>query len=100
MADWNSLLDALNTSVSQAFGREISYQGESGNLTALKGIFQPTHESEDASPGVYGALFVRLADLPAPPRRGDAVTVDGTVYKVFDIEADGGGGAVLRLRQA
>ncbi len=100
MADWNSLLDKLNTSVSRAFGREISYQGESGASTALKGIFQPTREGEDSSPGVYGALFIRLADLPEPPRRGHAVTVDGTVYKVFDIEADGGGGAILRLRQA
>ncbi len=100
MGSWDRLLDSLNEVAVGAFGREISYQGESGGMTALKGIFQPTHESEDASPGVYGALFVRLADLPEPPRRGDAVTVDGTVYKVFDIEADGGGGAVLRLRQA
>ena len=43
--------------------------------------------------------FVRAGDLPQPPERGDEVTVDGVIYKVFDIEADTTGAVVLRLRQ-
>ena len=66
----------------------------------MRGIFQRTNEPEDASPGVYAVLFVRLADLPAAPVRGDEVEIGGVQYKVFDIEADAEGAAVLRLRQA
>jgi hypothetical protein len=57
-------------------------------------------EAEDASPGVYAVLFVRLADLEAAPVRGDEVEIGGVRYKVFDIEADAEGAAVLKLRQA
>jgi hypothetical protein len=38
--------------------------------------------------------------LPAPPARGDEVEIEGVRYKVFDIEADAEGAAVLRLRRA
>jgi hypothetical protein len=48
---------------------------------------------------VYAVLFVRLADLVAAPVRGDEVEIGGTRYKVFDIETDAEGAAVLRLRQ-
>jgi hypothetical protein len=51
------------------------------------------------APGVYAVLFVKLADLPGNPQRGDAVEFDGMRYKLFDIEADASGAAVLRLRQ-
>jgi hypothetical protein len=44
-------------------------------------------------------VFLRLADLPKSPERGDGVSIDNLSYKVYDIEADGGGGALLRLRQ-
>lgn len=50
-------------------------------------------------PGVYAVLFVRLTDLPGEPQRGDEVEVDAVRYKVFEIEADTSGSAVLRLRK-
>ncbi len=84
----------------RVFGRDVIYLLETGGQAAIRAVFQPACETEDASPGVYAVLFVRLADLPAVPVRGDEVEINGARYKVFDIEADVEGAAVLRLRQA
>lgn len=84
----------------RAFGRDLVYLPETGGSVPVRGIFQRTAEPEDAAPGVYAVLFVRLADLPAAPVRGDEVEIEGVRYKVFDIEADAEGAAVLRLRKA
>jgi hypothetical protein len=99
MADFTSLLDGLNNAAVAAFGREVTYRPQTGTPAPIRAIFQPSHEAEDNSPGVYGVLFIRSADLARPAERGDEVIVGGTLYKVFDIEADVSGGAVLRLRQ-
>ncbi len=84
----------------RVFGREVLYLPEVGGQAAVQAVFQPAREAEDASPGVYAVLFVRLSDLPAAPVRGDEVEIEGVRYKVFDIEADAEGAAVLRLRKA
>ena len=91
---------AVDAACLRVFGREVIYLPEAGGEVSLRAVFQPTQEAEDASPGVYAVLFVRLADLPAAPVRGDGVEIGGVQYKVFDIEADAEGAAVLRLRQA
>lgn len=99
MADWCSLLGALNSTSLGIFGGEVSYRRSSGETIAIRAIVETTREMEEAAPGVYAVLFLRLKDLPQPPERGDVVSIDGRDYKVFDIEADGGGGALIRLRQ-
>ena len=99
MADFASLLNILNSAALTAFGREVRYSPQTSAPATIRAIFQPSHEAEENSPGVYGVLFIRLGDLPLPPARGDEVTIDSVGYKVFDIEADASGGAVLRLRQ-
>ncbi len=99
MADFASLLNTLNTAAITAFGREVTYRPQTGTSAPIRAIFQPSHEAEENSPGVYGVLFIRLADLALPPARGDEVTIDAATYKIFDIEADASGGSVLRLRQ-
>lgn len=83
----------------RVFGKEITYLPEAGGQATLRAVFQPARVAEDSSAGIYAVLFVRLADLAAAPGRGDEVEVGGTRYKVFDIEADTEGAAVLRLRQ-
>jgi hypothetical protein len=83
----------------RAFGRDVIYTPEAGGQATVRAIFNPTREAEGSAPGVYAVVFCREVNLPAPPVRGDEVTVDGAVYKVYDIEADHGGGLVLRLRQ-
>ncbi|MEB2364203.1 MAG: hypothetical protein OZ929_22945 [Bryobacterales bacterium] len=90
----------LDEACLRAFGREVLYLPEAGGQAAIRAVFQPAREAEDSSPGVYAVLFVRLADLPAAPVRGDDVETSGARYKVFDIEADAEGAAVLRLRKA
>jgi hypothetical protein len=84
----------------RVFGREVLYLPEVGGQAVVRSVFQPAREAEDASPGVYAVIFARLLDLPSAPVRGDEVEIDGVRYKVFDIEADAEGAAVLRLRKA
>jgi hypothetical protein len=99
MADWTSLLNGLNSTLLGAFGRDATYLPQAGGQVALRGIFENTREVQENAPGVYAVLFVRLADLPRQPERGDEVVVNSQTYKVFDIEADTSGAVVLRLRQ-
>ncbi len=93
-------MNGLNAAVVNAFGREVLYLPEGGGQATVCAVFQAVREAEDASPGVYAVLFVRLGDLATAPVRGDEVDIGGTRYKVFDVEADSEGAAVLRLRQA
>jgi hypothetical protein len=43
-------------------------------------------------------LFVRFTSIAPPPRGGDTVTINGTIYAVQEVAVDTHGGAVLRLR--
>lgn len=90
----------LDQACLRAFGSDIVFMPEAGGSFPLRGIFQRTAEPEDASPGVYAVVFVRVDDLPKPPARGDEVEIEATRYKVYDIDADGSGAAVLKLRRA
>jgi hypothetical protein len=99
MSPWQAAVKDLDAAVVKTFGREVLYLPEAGGAYTLRAVFQPAREAEDASPGVYAVLFVRVADLPAAPMRGDEVEIGGVRYKVFDIEADSEGAAVLKLRK-
>ena len=99
MSGWEAAVSGLNAAVVNAFGRDVLYLPEAGGPATVRAVFQAVREAEDASPGVYAVLFVRLADLAAAPVRGDEVEIGGTRYKVFDIEADAEGAVVLKLRQ-
>ena len=92
-------LSRVDEACLRVFGRAVTYLPEAGGVASIRAVFQPAREAEDASPGVYAVLFVRLAELPAAPARGDEVEIGGVRYKVFDIEADAEGAAVLRLRK-
>ncbi len=99
MNRWEAAVSGLNAAVVDTFGRAVLYLPEAGGAATVRAVFQPAREAEDASPGVYAVLFIRLADMPAAPVRGDEVEIEGVRYKVFDIEADAEGAAVLRLRK-
>ncbi len=100
MSGWEAAVRDLNAAVVETFGREVVYLPEAGGAATIRAVFQPAREAEDASPGVYAVLFVRLVGLPAAPVRGDEIEINGVRYKVFDIEADSEGAAVLRLRKS
>ena len=88
-------MSKLNEQVLSTFGRDVTYSPQIGVPVNLKAIFEATHRGKENSPGTYALLFIRLSDLPQAPDRGDEVQVGGSVYKVFEIEADGQGGATL-----
>ncbi len=100
MADWTSLLVGLNAATLSAFGGEVTYNPDGGEPVTIRAVFQPTREAEENAPGLYGVLFVRLADIPQPPARGDQALISGVAYTVYDIDGDASGAAVLRIRKA
>ena len=84
----------------RAFGREVTYLPQSGGQATVRAIFEATREAEENAPGVYAVMFVRASALGVAAQSGDEVLVDEVLYKVFDVEADHGGGLLLRLRKA
>lgn len=89
----------LDQACLRAFGSDLVFLPQAGGSFPFRGIFQRTAESEDASPGVYAVVFVRLDDLAGAPVRGDEIEIDATRYKIYDLETDGTGAAVLKLRR-
>ncbi|MBI4909913.1 MAG: hypothetical protein HY820_40215 [Acidobacteria bacterium] len=100
MSEWASLMNTLNAAALGAFGRPIAYLPLSGEPLNVRAIVQTGRRSEESAPGTCVLLFLRLADLPTPPERGDEARIDGASYKVFEIEADGEGGVTVALRLA
>jgi hypothetical protein len=95
---WDAAAGLLNAACLGAFGRAVLYQPAAGAPVTVTGIVDPGSRLEDSAPGTYAVLFIRRADLPQPPERGDEVEIDGATYKVFEVEADAAGGVKLALR--
>jgi hypothetical protein len=95
---WDSAMGALNVACLATFGRELTYRPTEGSPLTITGIVDTGSRLEETSPGTYAVLFLRLSDLPQPPRCGDEVEIDGTGYKVFEVEADAAGGVKIALR--
>ena len=101
MSTWDTLADALNQGVLGALGRTVLYlpmPPGSGEVTVTGILSSPSIETETPE-GPHLLLFLQLSDLAASPARGDTVTVDSTVYRVFQIEADQAGGVLLGLHR-
>ena len=92
-------VNALDGACLRVFGDAVTYFPQAGGQASIRAVFQPVSEPEPDSPGVYAVLFVRRADLPAAPAKGDEVKIGIERYSVFDIDADSEGGVVLRLRR-
>ena len=97
MADWTSLMEALNRSVVSRFGREVQYLPAGGEAVTVQAVFEETREQEGQSPAVYRVVFLRVADLPAAPQTGDSLLADNVAYRVFEVALDAEGGAHLAL---
>ncbi len=95
---WDAAVGALNAACLATFGREVTFRPSAGAPIVITGILETGARLEENSPGTYALLFIRAAELPAPPARGDEVEVAGASYKVFEIEADAAGGVKLALR--
>ena len=97
--DFADSIARMDAACLRVFGREVTYLSEAGGQATIRAVFQPTREAEESAVGIYAVLFLRPAVLQTTPQRGDEVEVDDRRYKVFDVEADTSGAAVLRLRQ-
>ena len=101
---WSDLVNAMDTACLATFGTPVTFTPQDGSgAQQITGIIQTPAMAEDYVPGsVQGTsvvrLFVRFASIAPPPRGGDTVTINGTVYAVQDVDVDTQGGAVLKLR--
>ena len=92
-------MGALNAACLAAFGRDVTFRPVTGGASfTAAGVLETGVRLEENAPGTYAVLFLRRADLPQGPERGDEVEIDGVSYKVFEIEADAAGGVKLALR--
>ena len=90
----------LNKSVVKTFGKAVSYQQGAAAPISIWAVPMKDSDEEQHVGGLYTRLFLNGADLPTPPDHGDLVTIDGTVYTVFEPKADAMGGVTLSLRAA
>ena len=99
MAAWNQLSGLANAALLAAFGQPVSYQPGAGDPFTVTGILDKRTDEERHPDTVYARLFVNLSDFSAPPDHGDEVSVDGTLYTVFEVLNDPGGGCWLSIRE-
>lgn len=101
MSNWAELSRLANAAHQRVFGEAVLYQpAAGGDAVTVIGIPARTSDEQMQANGIYLRLFVHLADLAVAPEKGDEVTMDGIVYRVFDVRVDLGGGAWLSLRAA
>lgn len=104
MATQSEIYDTANIAIRDVFGTEVTFEKD-GTPYVITAVF--TDESEI----IIGAgevtttepmLTVRAADMPAgsEPARGDPVTVDTQVYKVWEVERDDSNAYLLMLKKS
>ena len=105
MTVFADLTRALSATVLATFGESVVFhlEGQAAPIDGT-GVFTAVHQEVDASTGValstvQPVLEVRQVDLPAMPTEGDAVTVQGVLYLIVDVRADGHGFLKLMLHK-
>ena len=100
MRNWNLTINRAMTHIKRVFGQPVTYnplrslpETEPLSITA---VFDPNHKEVSFDNGMqissyYPLLTVAGADLLAPPKVGDQVTIEGMLYTVADAQADGAG---------
>ncbi len=107
---WPTLAGLAQRATLRAFGESVSYTPIGGELVSLVGIFSERYVDVDlnAVSGNIGnvsvasvgpAIDFKLADLPGGvAERGATLVIRGKAYTVANVEPDGHGAALLRLR--
>jgi hypothetical protein len=91
---------ALNSAVVRTFGVSAEYLPVGATTSiSIKGVWQRDSDEERHSDGLYARLFITAADVSALPQEGDAVTVGGETFVVFNAHVDAVGGAWVTLRK-
>lgn len=109
---WSDLAEAALRIVLDTFGEPVLYhpRGDDGAARtpfALTGVFEAAHQLVDLGgetplSSVHPTLSVALSDFPAndPPRPDDELAVADGAWRVFEVQPDGQGGALLILKRA
>ena len=92
MTVFGEMTKALSAIVLTTFGEPVVFhlEGQGEAVDASTGVAVST---------VQPVLEVRQADLPATPSEGDAVSVQGVLYLIVDVRADGHGFLKLMLHK-
>jgi hypothetical protein len=108
MSDWPTLESSANAVMIATFGVPATFIAQDGSggwlpSQGITGIVMRPAMAEDYPPG-FGPgtanlrFWVNLETISPQPQHGDQVVFNGTTYLVQEVEADIGGGAVLKLR--
>lgn len=93
---WDDLDDLTIDAVLSTFGAPLpatlSFVGESPVARTV--IFENAYELVETQDGLpisttRPVAFIRLADCPRAPQRGDGLTINAVVYKVIDVQTKG-----------
>jgi hypothetical protein len=103
--NWQGATAGVIDQVKGTFGRAVTYTPQGQAALTLDCVFNNPSIAIEVGGDLnhtrsVPTLFVKLADLPSSPKKGDRVEVDGTHYRVIDSQEDGQGGSLLFLNKA
>ena len=105
---WADEADGVIGAAMEAFGdaHEVAFAAPvavKSTYGSGRGVFDAAHElvemGGDAAITTIGpVLSIRLADFDVAPQQDNEVTIDGTLYRIYDVQPDGQAGAKLLLK--
>lgn len=103
---FGDMTKALSAIVLTTFGEPVVFhlEGQAASIDST-GVFTAMHQAVDPGTGVAVSsvqplLEVVAANLPRAPSEGDAVTVQGVLYLIVDVQPDGHGFLKLLLHKS
>lgn len=101
---WPSHLALADRAVLEHLGGPVIYEPFDGDAVEVTGVFDEAYVRADVGhAGISGsgpAVFFRLSDLPSDPEVDDpTIIVNGSRYRVREVEPDGQGGVHLLLHR-
>lgn len=92
------MAEALPDPIKTFFGDSATYTPLSGSPYTLTIIMADPNPQESLFPGNLTIADAAIADMPAPPVKGDKITIGSTEYTVFDFKRDSVGPSGLFVR--
>jgi hypothetical protein len=104
-SNWRNLTSGLLDQCVKAFGVTATYSPLTGDDYEVDGVFDrpflKIEAGQDNSHLSSAPSFgVNESDMENTPVEGDEVTIEGTVYKVFEVQPDKQGHIKLLLHEA
>lgn len=102
---FQDLLASADRSVRKLLGQTVTYTPGAGSPVEVRGVFDARYQRLEAGEtGVSStgpAVFLRLDELPSNPSSDLArtVTINGVVYRPFEVMPDGLGGVHMLLHE-